>query len=427
VCLPDCRIAPTCAEGALCNPANGRCEDPREQCEDLLIEGDACDPAADCCDLGFTCVGEGEDVDGGTCRRACDASQQPDGCNLRELCVPFEEVVDPTAPAPGFCFPGQDCTPGDEVEACGEGEWTCLALEPITLCQPAGEAALGEACDPFQGPNCGAGLVCQYGECKRPCDADGLCPGGETCLDISARVDGVPFAFCHQECDVFSQQGCGAGEACVVIDADGPFVLGGCVDAPSGDGTQGEGCEPDEATYWGSCTAGHLCDVLRPDEPPVCLGFCDAVDRSLCEGGASCVPGLFGGVFADVGLCLGDCTVLGDDPGCPAGQYCDFSGRIGLGADDEDVAVGFCTPGAQRRDTGDPCTIDEATGASDCANGNICVALEEDGPTTCVRLCEDLPRSPHGCPAGSFCATGFFGGDDTGEGASVVIGACLPE
>jgi hypothetical protein len=425
ICVPDCRVAQdACAEGASCNPTTGLCENRLAMCDQVLNDGDQCDPNADCCDDGFLCVPDGPDVDGGTCRQQCDANQTPSGCGPRELCQPLEQVADPTAPAPGFCLHGDDCSPGQEVAACGEGDWSCFAYEPITLCLQAGNADVGEACDPGNDQNCRAGLVCQYGQCKQPCDARGRCPNGETCIDLTDRLDGVQFRFCQAECDPFAQQGCDAGQHCEVVDADGSAAIGGCVDGPSGRDTQGDACQEDANTYFGSCSAGHLCTPLADGEPAQCIGFCDAADQSLCTGASACVPGLLNPPFDQVGLCLGDCTVLGDQSGCGRGQYCQFIGRIGVTGDAE-VPVGFCTAGDQTADTGDPCESDPDTGASNCANGNICAPVRQGDAPTCIRLCEDLPGSPYTCPRGSACQTGVFGGDDQGVGASQVIGVCL--
>lgn len=134
---------------------------------------------------------------------------------------------------------------------------------------------------------------------------------------------------------------------------------------------------------------------------------------------------MFGGVFADLGLCLGGCTVLGDDSGCADGEVCVFSARVGTDADGDQVAVGFCAPGGEGG-TGDACALDD-DGNSDCANGHICAAAAQGDDPSCIRLCEDVDGGANGCPDDLLCIVDLFGADALGEGASRVIGACLAE
>ena len=103
---------------------------------------------------------------------------------------------------------------------------------------------------------------------------------------------------------------------------------------------------------------------------------------------------------------------------------CNFRG-IGE-QDGNDKPWGVCGAGAQTKATGEACTLDENTGEHDCVNGHLCTALTQGGPTVCVKLCEDAEDAAATCPPGFECRTGIFGGDQqTGEGASERIGACL--
>lgn len=203
-------------------------------------------------------------------------------------------------------------------------------------------------------------------------------------------------------------------------DQDGNAISGCLPDLQSGRLTQNQDCVNDGETYWGTCHAGHLCTQLnREPEPRSCLGFCDREDQSLCTGESRCVFNVLNGLT--LGLCLGDCTPIGDESGCPGGGFCQF-GWVGTDERGDDIAAGLCAEGAQALGTGEECVVDRDTGTHDCVNGHLCVVLQQGAPPTCVRLCDDDVA----CPDGAECATGLFGGDAQGDGASESIGICGP-
>jgi len=279
----------------------------------------------------------------------------------------------------------------------------------------------GDACDfddmtPDEA--CAPGLYCAFGSCAPAC-GDG-CGEGERCVDFTDRLDGLEFDFCYDSCDLYGQD-CGEAQACVLFDEDqDDNALAGCLEFPSGENTQNQNCVPDMMTYWSDCTAGHLCAQLDadPNEPRVCLGFCDRADQSLCTDGSACVYNLLNGL--DLGICLGECSVLGDDSGCGDGEICSFSFRIGQGAGGEQP-VGFCNPGTAEVGTAEACTLNEDDGTHNCTNGHICAALQQGAPTECIKLCD---TGDNACPAGFSCTTGVFGGDEQGNGASETVGFC---
>jgi hypothetical protein len=113
--------------------------------------------------------------------------------------------------------------------------------------------------------------------------------------------------------------------------------------------------------------------------------------------------------------------VLGPESGCGDGQICNFIGRLGPAAGQAERAVGFCQAGAGDAGTGAPCNENDDTGEHNCVNGHICSALQQGGPTQCIKLCDN---GDNVCPAGFECTTGVFGGDEQGNGASENIGFC---
>jgi hypothetical protein len=416
VCAPDCRIA-GCGPAGGCNEDTGICE---------AVDGDglglgvACNINDDLCSRGLVCVAEDEDGNG-TCRTLCDANGAPSGCGARELCLPFETGVPANQQSPGFCFAGDDCEPADRATCPADANGSCAAFPPISLCLPAGEAALGEACgfDADAGEQlCAAGLVCEYGRCKSLCE-DGACGEGEQCIDYAERLVGLDYAFCHGGCDFFAQQGCGEGELCGFIDFDqNAEAVGDCFAVEDGDGTHGEACTPDEDIYFGDCDAAHVCGALTEGRDAICNGLCDVSDQSACAGASACA---FGVVGDTLGLCVGECDALGDGAECGDGQGCIFTGLAGLTGGGT-RAIGLCLPSAGDIGTGMPCELrDDAS--HDCGAGHVCAATEASPEqAVCVRLCQD----DDACGEGEACAAGIFAGaapDGTGTEA---FGACLP-
>ena len=404
-------------------------------CDAVLDFSETCDVANDCCDRGLTCaeLSSGQ----GTCLRTCDANAEVSRCAPRELCNPNDADVPSTEPSPGICIPGDDCQPGLEEVACG-AEATCARINPASFCAPPGTKAAGEACGiNFNNPanNCAAGLACEVGACRTPCGENDACGEGETCLNFSDRLDGLDYKFCYSGCNVMTQEGCEGENAVCVASTDTPAggLLGACLSEAglsNGPRRQGETCTADDNTYWGNCSAGYLCDnIVSEDGPAICNGWCDSADRSLCTGGSVCYQGLFNTDFfpsEGPGLCLGECNGFTGE-GCGEGTSCNFT-FIGFNSENEEVPTGFCFDGQPTVPTGGRCTtIDEDTGASDCLPGHLCATLAQGAPPECIKLCADDPDSDFGCPPGTLCTTGLFGGDQqTGEGANDYIGACLP-
>lgn len=373
-----------------------------------------CLPHDDCCAEGLTCADFGG---GGRCLPACDARLQD--CGERALCVPLE-LPGGDQPTPGVCLASARCSVEAEI-TCGPQN-TCTLLDDITLCTRAGEAQAGDACTVFaEEPTlCATNHTCLFGACRASCDLDQPCPDPARCVDLSARLDGDAFAFCHAGCDVFEQTGCAPDATCAVADVAPTLgdarlqILGACVDRPAGAGTQNQPCRSVPGTDWGDCRGGHLCRRVQADAPPICLGICDAVNRSRCTGGALC---MLDGFDLPMGVCLGDCVIWPgeDDKRCAAGQVCTYA-HVGIDQAGQAVPGGFCRPGPQMHQTGQPCRVDPDTGGHSCRQGHLCTALEAGAPPVCVQLCEPGPDPQHPCPENQGCV------DALGDGN---IGVCL--
>ena len=396
--------------------------------------GAACNPDDDQCVDGASCIG---DAGMGTCYRSCDTAADPTGCESDEYCYAQGDCAADAASCPGFCIPSDDCEPCDASVACGGEAASCWSLAPATLCAPAGTQDIGGVCqsgdlasdDPAN--YCKENLVCAFGKCASPCGAGtdtcgpgGACGHGEICADYGFKTNGLNYTFCYKGCGLGSQTGCADGEFCTVYDnaqvGDNVVMLNSCQQGEQGMKRQGDSCTPADANYWGDCTAGNLCADVFGDRPTICNGLCDHLDQTACLGATGCYFGLF--KLEGLGICLGECDPFGDAAACGDGKKCEVF-NVGLGAEGEKV-LGMCQDGAATKQTGEECTADQNTGASDCAAGNLCIQIAQGDPPVCIQVCDNDPASTHTCAPGNTCMTGTLGAQDA---RSERWGLCVPQ
>jgi hypothetical protein len=334
-------------------------------------------------------------------------------------------VPEPDGSFPGLCASERRCAPGDG--SCGAGY--CVVEAPQTTCDWAGTARAGQRCEATSDDpalHCVADLACVLGRCKAACGAGGSCPQGQRCLDYTSFLDGgQTLDFCHANCSVATQTGCARGEACVYGGSDATGIVGACFARQAGQGTHGDPCAVDDASYWGSCTAAHLCTPIFEGDDPRCIQFCDAEHLDVCGGGAACVIGVLGDDVPALGLCLGECDAYATaNSGCGAGQVCGL-GFVGVDAAGDDVVTGFCTASAGQRGPGEACNDPAGNNIGDCRTGYVCGTLTDGAPTQCVRICRaDAFGASDDCAAGETCAVGALGPQDS---PSLTIGACVPQ
>lgn len=399
------------------------------------LNDDQCVRGAVCQDLGF---GKGP-----VCFATCDSLGDPTGCAQDEACADLEECAQDAETCPGFCIPTEGCSPCNAAQTCG-GPSSCLApggLEPVSLCLTAGTVEVGGAClqgdvDPtLPEANCAEGLSCFNGICRAPCGGemcgagDLTCGEGEICADFTAKLNGTDFNFCTTTCTTSTQTGCADNEVCVPgTDATingNAAMLNVCSEGTDGDKVDREPCTEDPNTYFGDCTAGHLCADVLGDRPTICNGFCDLNDTTACLGPASCLFGLF--QAPALGLCIGECDVFGDSSECAEGKKCESFPFYGI-VNGHEQMIGRCEdalPDAPAN-TGEDCTQDEMTGVSNCVAGNVCVQIAENEPSVCLPICSVAEGSEHTCPAGYMCQPGTFIGRLNGDRDSAEMGLCIP-
>jgi hypothetical protein len=212
--------------------------------------------------------------------------------------------------SPGYCISGDECEPGNETLACGEGEFSCHRARNLSFCidireiaaqAPTAVVGEGEACSPFsQDENefavCDSGLVCEFGQCRSLCDSSADCDGGE-CYDLTETVDGIDFKFCMGDdlCDPFDSD-CADDAACVLplgvsdtVAYDGQ-IIGLCDDNfTQGTRQTGEECTVDPNTYFGDCESSSVCSVDNEgDTTGTCSSFCDDYSLAECTGYQVC-------------------------------------------------------------------------------------------------------------------------------------------
>ncbi|MCK6571290.1 hypothetical protein L6V77_09330 [Myxococcota bacterium] len=402
--------------------------------------GDVCDPNDDQCVRDAICadIGLGK---GPLCHATCDARGEPTGCEPTENCLEVEECADDAESCGGICIPTDNCSPCNAAETCG-GPASCFAnLAPASLCLTAGTQDVGAPCLNGEGDptlpevNCMEGLACVAGVCRAPCgglmcgDGDNTCGEGEVCADFGFKLGGADFDICYAGCSLGAQTGCEENQFCTVVESaevDGKVVLlNACFDGENGTKLHGEGCTPDDATYFGDCTAGNLCTDVYGGRDPICNGLCDAGDQSACGGPSGCLFGFF--QLEGLGLCFGECDPFGAADQCGDGKKCEPLFYYGLNGGQERI-LGLCQDAISETvvNTAEDCTQDEETGATDCGPGHHCVALEQNAPPVCLPICDNAPESEHTCPAGFTCMTGTFLGTLGGERDSTQLGLCVP-
>lgn len=248
-------------DGALCNPY---CQNGCSADQNCTFQGgsfgcglpgaggigDGCTNSSNCA-TGLACISLTGDPAGPLCRQFCiDESECPEGraCDLN---VTFSGGA-----AASFCGDiSVGCNAFDQ-STCGDGQG-CYLNNNATKCFEAGTLKEGEACIDL-GPNsCEAGLQCLI-VCTPVCsfiDVNGDEPKcTEFCAGASFQAvnDDNGIGVCltdtpPSECDIFAQEGCGAGEGCYMTNTGWRCFNAGKVEI-------GEQCE-----FTNDCVPGGIC------------------------------------------------------------------------------------------------------------------------------------------------------------------------
>lgn len=138
----------------------------------------------------------------------CNAQQQPVNLCNDAMHMDFAQWIIPSPPAVSCQSPMT--TPGVAGDACVSTcryqggcpfGFACVALgnvgnERIGLCLPTGTSEPGTACSSH--PECAFGYCGPSNICSRDCTADGVCPGGQSCVaGEPPGVEGATFRRCQ--------------------------------------------------------------------------------------------------------------------------------------------------------------------------------------------------------------------------------------
>ncbi|MEW5849732.1 MAG: hypothetical protein AB2A00_13020 [Myxococcota bacterium] len=330
------------------------------------------DSDPDCTPMNVVCAGQtcqtGDVCDDGQCAEGCEAGK----IACRGLCV------DPESD-PSYCGAQDDCRGDNRGDACGAG-YVCNAGECRLNCAQGQVACNGRCVDPFTDENfCGATGDCQGANAGDQCAAGEVCNGAGQCTVNCA----AGYINCGGRCvnPVDDRVYCGASGDC-----QGP-----------NDGTT---CGPGQVCENSTCT------VVCPTGYINCSGSCvdPQSDEAHCGASGDCTGGNVGQDCADGQICVnGACS----NNGCPGGQVM-CGGRCVSPESDEDYcgAQGDC----QGANAGRSC----ADGYS--CEGGQCVISCPTGQIACGGTCVD-PRTDNnycgaqadcqGANAGAQCNAGY--------------------
>ncbi|MBX3126910.1 MAG: hypothetical protein KF718_09345 [Polyangiaceae bacterium] len=265
-------------------------------------------------------------------------------------------------PCAGCCDPAGICRPGNDINACGDGNVPCLD------CGALGFACLNGACE-------GTAPPCGPGTCNGCCTAAGLCrfgtetdacgTGGQACEDCGPSGQGCVNSACM-----------GPAPTC------GPGNCGGCCTAAGQcqPGTSNAACGQAGASCQ-SCTAsgttctqpGNYCAFFPACGPFTCPAGC-------CDASGQCKSGQLDKSCGSAGQACKDCSATGQ--ACAASGFC-YSGPH-CGPDNCGgccTANGTCVTGSSSDACGlfgklcDNCsTKGQSCVAQACSSGSTCPA-----------------------------------------------------
>lgn len=389
-----CSASDQCHVAGACNPATGKCSNPKAPNGAPCDDGNAC-TRSDTCQKG-TCVGGDAVVCGapdgcrgtGTCDPAtgkCSYPDLPDGtacgdgdsCSGEETCLggvcqggtPLECTTDnPCLTA--SCDPAKGCvlTPKGAGTACGDDD-ACNGKE---MCDGEGHCQPGEAvaCDPC--------LRCNRddGTCEPDPDQNGkTCPGeGNLCFGGFRCRDGA--------CAGVDEVRCAPLDDCHVAGICQPGK-GACTNPNAPDGTS---C-PAGPNQTGTCTAGQCQAVCNPG-----YADCDAQAGTGCETAILTDP-------QNCGTCGHTCT---------ASETCVGGVCTGTGGGTDAIckaATDGCATGATLCDDGlgEPCNCFTTTeGDSRCSSLRAFTSCDNGCASSA-----DCPGTPHPDGNGRFGPNAF--------------------
>jgi len=383
-CTTDCTEAGTIEEGAACGAAS----------YDDCAPGLYCDPAQS------------------KCVKMCRTDLLEDPCGGDTTCISFDSYGMIYA---GYCgvFPtecsviNQDCTEAGTKCTLGVKN-NAYAI----MCDVAGTVQGGELCGGGAGDDCAPGFMClgssaENMTCMKVCEPlSGIsgCDEGMLCSEIGGVPSGANIGYCtawNEECSVVAQD-CAEGMRCSL-------------------GMEGIECVPDGTIALGEvCSGGDICMAGTEcfgtaGETFTCQGLCEPQsDVNGCPEGAEC--GLIYGLQDfNIGVCMTFTMTCNPVPGACEGDTCCAEGEHCKLAGDgtECVAAG-------PSQTGEECVTDD-----DCAQGLLCVSLNDPCISTCESFCDINNPVCEDTAKGEPRACAYLGLDDLGVCVEIVTNCSI--
>jgi hypothetical protein len=326
-CSASCSASVPCPPGAFCLQGFG--------CLDKCLK------KADCAQPGYDCLSldnfvqnapEGEYVcfPGNTCTEADPANCRPVGAD----CTSSEQCIDGTA-----CIPEV----GQSGDFTGFNEGYCLGFVRSTdVCPGDSSKIVVSNTDAYCMSRCEQGVV-------------GSCGLGEACFNFGNAQAPAPvcwFEECHVDseclttiCTAADTSGCGSGQACTNIAANG---RGTCKTASKCDAQNpcpnGANCGADGECQANYCDAGlglclrPGCAVATGTEPDTCAEIGSVCNPTTlhcerpCTRDAQCAGDRTGvanavcsGTTASPGFCVARCTKYNEADVCGATRVCEYA------------------------------------------------------------------------------------------------------
>jgi hypothetical protein len=160
-----------------------------------------------------------------------------------------------------------------------------MALAALALCGGCfgGRSEWTEGYDCLEDGECGGGLVCQYGCCRRPCSHDDECPDGGVCIASLARSERESCVL-EEPPSCVGDDSCADGQVCTPWFHDGLderlCALGADLPCPCPSGT--------ECVAFPHDSSHRVCTLPRDEG---CEAGCPGGSGLVCAGGVVCREG----------------------------------------------------------------------------------------------------------------------------------------
>ena len=312
--------------------------------------------------------------------------------------TPGNQSPNGETPEPTTCTDASDCPDGWECDAgtclgpdcledddCGADQACAIDLvdpdEMALRCHlDDGLGHAGDAC--VEHGDCRS-RFCLDGQCTAPCQSEGPCAGGDSCLEQAIDRDGhtgvfdlcvpTPFIECQDPDDCqLDGRTCNA----LTFDAQGDPDGASCGYTYPGEASLGDFCSADN-----QCESGLCLPLGGADGDPICTVFCTDA-QAHCGSDQVCPQ-----MLENHGLCSDACDTSDD---CPTGQNCIIAPAM------DGPSARHCRSPIGDAPVGDPCETNRDCATDFCVAGFGTQSCTGDANCPGAATCECPPNNP-GC------------------------------